>query len=164
MFGRTKSTGGFNRPDVSPCTETPIIFRDEVEPKQSFETYCQDFPATQAAILSIFDEIMHSSDVFTANPDVTKIYDMFALATLPDYRGRGLATKMVQQALKVAQKAKCNGVTVLASSDYSRRIFDKLGMEVIGTKDWTDLKNPADGTNIFKNIQSEKATAHFKKL
>ena len=95
MFGRTKSTGGFNRPDVSPCTETPIIFRDEVEPKQSFETYCQDFPVTQAAILSIFDEIMHSSDVFAANPDVTKIYDMFALATLPDYRGRGLGRNSI---------------------------------------------------------------------
>ena len=71
---------------------------------------------------------------------------------------------MVQHALQVAQKAQCDGVTVLATSDYTRRIFNNLGMEVIGTKDWTDLKNPVDGKIIFNNVRSEKATAHFTKL
>jgi len=141
-----------------------LSYRDQVEPKQSFEAYCQDFPSTHAGILCLFDELMHSSDIFRQRPDVTKIYDMFALATLPNYRGKGLATQLVQQALLVAKKAQCNGVTVLASSDYTRRIFNKLGMEVIGSKDWTDLKNPADGKSIFSDVPSEKATAHFKKL
>ena len=80
-----------------------LSYRDQVEPKQSFEAYCQDFPATHAGILCLFDELMHSSDIFRQRPDVTKIYDMFALATLPNYRGKGLATQLVQQALLVAR-------------------------------------------------------------
>ena len=134
-----------------------------MEPKQSFVEYCQDFPKTHAAILTLFDEIMHSGDVFQLYPDVSKIYDMFALATLANYRGRGLATNLVQQALLVAKKADCNGVTVLASSDYTRRIFNKLEMEVIGEKLWTDL-NYDQGKCIFGQVSSEKATAHFKRI
>ena len=134
-----------------------------MEPKQSFEDYCADFPKTHAAILTLFDEIMHSGDVFQRYPEVTKIYDMFALATLPNYRGRGLATNLVQQALLVAKKADCNGVTVLASSDYTRRIFNKLEMEVIGERQWSDL-NYDDGKCIFGDVPSQKATAHFKRI
>ena len=73
-------------------------------PKSTFEKYCQDFPETHAAIMAMFDELMWPGDVFSKYPSVNNIYDMFALATLPDYRGRGLATKLVQQALIIAKK------------------------------------------------------------
>ena len=140
------------------------VTRDQVEPKLGYEKYRKEFDFAWSVIWDITDQTTHPSNIFEKYPDVTKIYDMFALATLPNYRGKGLATKLVQQALLVAKKAQCNGVTVLASSDYTRRIFNKLGMEVIGSKDWTDLRNPADGKSIFTNVPSEKATAHFKKL
>ena len=78
--------------------------KDHIEPKSTFEKYCQDFPETHAAIMAMFDELMWPGDVFSKYPSVNNIYDMFALATLPDYRGRGLATKLVQQALIVAKK------------------------------------------------------------
>ena len=37
----------------------------------------------------MFDELLYPGDVFDKYPDVTKIYDMFALATHPNYRGQG---------------------------------------------------------------------------
>ena len=41
------------------------------------------------------------ADIFRDFPEVNKIYDMFTLACHPDYRGRGIATELVRQALKV---------------------------------------------------------------
>ena len=50
-----------------------------MEPKGSFEEYQKSFPITHAAIMTLFDEILHPGDVFSKYPDTTKIYDMFAM-------------------------------------------------------------------------------------
>ena len=44
---------------------------------------------SMAAINTLFDELLHPGDVFEKYPNVLKIYDMFAMAIHPDYRGRG---------------------------------------------------------------------------
>lgn len=50
---------------------------------------------------AVFIFVLILDDVFKKFPDLNKIYDMFTLACHPDYRGRGIATEMVQQSKKV---------------------------------------------------------------
>ena len=39
---------------------------------------------------------------------IKKIYKFDALATHPDYRGKGIATQLIQQALIIAKKSHCD--------------------------------------------------------
>jgi len=40
-------------------------------------------------------------DILENNPNINRIYDMHALCTDPDYRGRGIAKNLIQVAWKV---------------------------------------------------------------
>ena len=62
--------------------------RDEFKAKSSFDEYRKSFPHAQAVIRAMYDELLYPGDVFEKYPDVTKICNMFALATLPNYRGK----------------------------------------------------------------------------
>ena len=84
--------------------------------------------------MTLFDEILHPGDVFSKYPEVTKIFDMFAMAVHPHHRGKGIAKQLLNQAMIVAKKANCNATIVMATSDYTWKIFTKAGLEVIGEK------------------------------
>jgi hypothetical protein len=69
---------------------------------------------------------------------------------------------LVKQALLVAKKAHCNAATVLATNDYSRKIFVKLGFEILASKAWQDCIY--NGKHAFGDVKSEMASAHYLKL
>ncbi len=60
------------------------------------------FPKAHALIMYLFDEALWPPDIFHKYPGHSKIFDFFALGTLPEYRGRGIAKELVNQALKVS--------------------------------------------------------------
>ena len=128
----------------------------------SFEEYNSDLPDHLAAIQSLMDELCWPGDIFSQNATVKKLYKFDALATHPDYRGRGLATKLVNQAFIVAKKSQCDGAIVLATNDYTRKIFNKIGMEVVATKQWKDCV--FGGKKLFEEVKSEMVTSHFIRL
>ena len=101
-------------------------------------------------------------DIFQNHPEDTKYYDMFTLATKPALRGKGIGKKLVQQSLILAQKAKCSAAIVLATSDFSRKIFVKLDFELISSKEWEDCV--FDGNPAFGDVPAQNATAHYLKL
>ena len=115
-----------------------------------------------AAIVTLLDELLHPGDVFEKYPTVSKIYNLFAMAIHPDYRGQGLAKSLVKQSLIVAEKADCNALMVLAVSDYASKIFFDMGMEIIAEKEWKDCI--FDGVRPFGNVESKKATGYFMKI
>jgi GNAT superfamily N-acetyltransferase len=45
--------------------------------------------------------MMSETDIFDQFPNSGKMYDMHVLACHPDYRGRGIATQLIHQALQV---------------------------------------------------------------
>ena len=112
--------------------------------------------------MDILDRTIHPKDVLEKYPESTKIYDMFALCTDPEYRGRGLGTNMIKEAWKVAKKANCDIATVLASSNYSRKIFNNLGMDTFAKMDWNEMVY--EGKVAFKNVDSDFITTHCIKL
>ena len=138
------------------------FFRGQHDPKKTVQEHAETFPDLHAGVMALFDDLMYPGDVFVSNPDVNKIYDMFALATRPDYRGQGVASKLVKHALVVARMAGCEAVTVLATNDISRKIFDKMGMTVLGTKHWSEVV--LNGKCVFGEVESEMASAHILKL
>ncbi len=123
------------------------------------------YPQSQynASIMALTDEIMYPGDIFEAHPNDTRYYEMFALATSPEYRGKGIGKNLVLQGLKMAKKANCNAAIVLATSDFSRKIFAKLGFEIIASKSWNDCIYDVE-SSFGKNVTSANATAHYLNL
>ncbi len=54
-----------------------------------------------AALMYIVDQIASCPEVFDNHPEVNKLYDMYALGTHRDYRGRGIGSELIRQAWKV---------------------------------------------------------------
>ncbi len=52
------------------------------------------------------------------------------VSTLPEYRGRGIATKLMQQAIQDAKKAGCT-IMSLQASVYGEPVYKKLGFWVV---------------------------------
>ena len=110
-------------------------------------------------MMALFDDLMHPSDIFETHPDKKQMYDMFALSVLPEYRGRGIATKLVQEAFKVAKKAGCDCAVVLATNDFTRKIFGKLGMKVLATRPWDQCNY--DNVIIYGQVESQCLSCHY---
>ena len=133
-----------------------------MDPRATFDEYCENFPPLHASIMTLFDEIMYPGDIFETHSQDTKFFDMFTLATHPDYRGKGIGRTLVQESLKVGQEAGCSAAIVLATNDFSRKIFEKVGFELLKTKNWNDCLY--NGTPAFGNVPSKFASAHYLKL
>ena len=55
---------------------------------------------------------------------------IYAVATLPEYRGRGIASKLLNEALQlVEQSRKFDCVALIPSSTESKRLYERLGFE-----------------------------------
>ena len=65
--------------------------------------------------------------------------------------------------LKMAKLAGCDCVCVIATNDFSARIFTKLGMEKMETWVYKDIKNE-EGVNYFDKVQFETVSSWVKKL
>ena len=133
-----------------------------MDPRATYDEYCENFPPLHASVMTLFDEIMYPGDIFEKYPDNTKFFDMFTLATHPNYRGKGIGRNLVQESLKVGRQAECTAAIVLATNDFSRKIFEKVGFELLKSKNWEDCIY--NGTKAFGNVPSKNASAHYLKL
>ena len=95
-----------------------------------------------------------------------RYYYVFFIATMEEGRGKGLATKILNE---VTQKAQAEGVPVWleASSEKSKRIYERAGFETLGTivlgkgeaaADGSPKKG-GEGVKIFPMIWRPKTTS-----
>jgi ribosomal protein S18 acetylase RimI-like enzyme len=55
---------------------------------------------------------------------------IYAVATQPEYRGRGIASNLLKEALQlVEQSCKFDCVALIPSSTESKRLYERLGFE-----------------------------------
>ena len=120
------------------------------------------YPPLHASVMTLFDEIMYPGDIFEKRPNDTKYFDMFTLATHSGYRGKGIGSNLIKEGLKIGRKVDCSACIVLATNDFSRKIFQKFKFDLIASKEWKDCLY--DGRPAFGDVQSENATAHYLKL
>ncbi len=139
-----------------------FLIRGHTESKGTLEKYRKEFPESFARIMLWLDHYNHPDIFFEAKPSVNKLYDMFCLGTDPAYRRRGIGTELVKQAFKIAKKAKCEGAFVWATSDFSRKIFNNLGMELFHRGEWDSYKLPGSNEPWFEyKVGSECSTLHY---
>ena len=87
---------------------------------------------------------------------------MPSLATHPGHRGKGIGGQLVRESLSLAKKVDCSACIVLATNDFSRKIFEKFEFDLIASKEWKDCIY--GGKPAFGDVPSKNASAHYLKL
>ena len=78
-----------------------------------------------------------------ATLDIDDDCGVYVVATLPEARGRGLASRLLLQALRDARKRGCTTSTLLASAA-GRPIYARLGYRELGAVEMWELRRPGD--------------------
>ena len=68
---------------------------------ESLENLRKTFPLIHANTTFLLEKCITAKDTFQHSDEATQAYEMFALATHPDYRKRGIGLELVNQAFKV---------------------------------------------------------------
>ena len=74
----------------------------------------------------------------TLSIQTERLLDLFILCTRSSHRGQGLAGQLVKTALESASEEGVRGVVSLALSNYTQKIFRRLGWTELNTIDYAD--------------------------
>ena len=97
----TKALKSCPKSNKSPNLVT--LYREESKIPFSYEETLRVHSKVQSTMLKISSQICPIVEVFEANPDFEKFYDMRILGCHPDYRGRGIASQLIRQSLQVLE-------------------------------------------------------------
>ena len=75
---------------------------------------------------------------YTLSTQTERLLDLFILCTRSSHRGQGLAGQLVKTALESASEEGVRGVVSLALSNYTQKIFRRLGWTELNTIDYAD--------------------------
>ena len=98
------------------------------------------------------------------HPTLNKIYYMIMMGVQEDYRGRGIAGKLINKSFDVARLAGCDGAYVTATNGFTRRIFNKKGMEEVRSLEWDKVEFKGELICAGKDFGSDKISSHFMEL
>ena len=59
----------------------------------------------------------------------------------------------------MAKKCGCQGAVSVSTNDFSRKIFDNVGMETLRKKNWDEFV--IDGKKVFEDVKSAFCASHF---
>ena len=75
---------------------------------------------------------------YTLSTQTERLLDLFILCTRSSHRGQGLAGQLVKTALESASEEGVRGVVSLALSNYTQKIFRRLGLTELNPIDYAD--------------------------
>ncbi|XP_044749262.1 arylalkylamine N-acetyltransferase 1-like isoform X2 [Coccinella septempunctata] len=114
----------------------------------------------------ILDFLLYNTvqcDIFGKYPDIDKAMTVKILSVDPCMRGRGVATKLVDETRRIAIDKGCKLMYVECTSHFSAQIMKRLGFEKIYSLKYSDYK--VDGKVIFNPKQPhEEYTVYVQKL
>lgn len=82
-------------------------------------------------ILTLMEYIDQHFSIFDLYPDVDKFLDCKILAVNSNYRGYGIAGKLMEQTIQYMQEHEIKVIHVLCSSHYSARVCEKMGFKKV---------------------------------
>ena len=89
--------------------------------------------------------------------NVEEVFHFLALGVHKDYRQRGIGTKMMKAAVTLVENLGLGNVIIKGdgTSNYSKRIFEKLGFDMLLEVKYEDYKE--NGDVVFKNMGEHKS-------
>lgn len=147
---------------IEPVSGEPICLRANMKEKKSTTTFDPNM-FTDPHVKKIEGFIRYSETL----KDVYEYYEtdwkfhFFALCTAPKYRQQGIAKTMMSFALDVTRNLGIYPVYIKGegTSNYSKKIYEKLNFSVILDVPFVDYKN--NGEIVFANTGEHKTMTVF---
>lgn len=105
------------------------VFQKPDAPSHSYAAECKH-PQFKK-ILTLMEYIDQHFSIFDLYPDVDKFLDCKILAVNSNYRGYGIAGKLMEQTIQYMQEHEIKVIHVLCSSHYSARVCEKMGFKKV---------------------------------
>ncbi|XP_031638698.1 dopamine N-acetyltransferase isoform X3 [Contarinia nasturtii] len=116
------------------------------KPDQPFHSYAAECKHQQfKKILTLMEYIDHQYSTFNLYPDIEKFLDATILSVNANYRGYGVAGKLMEKTMQFMREQKITVIQMLCSSYYSARVCEKMGFKKVYVLPFADYK--VDGEN-----------------
>jgi len=115
-------------------------------------------------VVHILDQAGTAKEIFEQNSHFTNLYYMVLMTVNPEYRGRGIATSLVESCFEVAQMLGCDSAFVTATSPYTAKIFRKLDMTQFRELKWKSISFEGSFPCENKDMGSESVVSFVKSL
>ncbi|XP_045198004.2 arylalkylamine N-acetyltransferase 1-like [Mercenaria mercenaria] len=115
-------------------------------------------------VRKIVDFFEYSSENFNffAKYSISEMFEFFGLGVMPKYRRHGLGTLLVETGVKfLCNLQKPCYIKGSASSNYSKKIFEKCGFEMLAEFQFEDYK--VDGKVVFDSTGEHKSLKVYGK-
>ncbi|XP_077998796.1 arylalkylamine N-acetyltransferase 1-like [Glandiceps talaboti] len=101
------------------------------------------------AFIGELDKFLQEDEDFTKNPDAM-VCSSAKLGVDKTYRGRGIATKLIQLRTQLAREKGCKFIVAQASAPGSQKLYSNLGFEEAGEIKFCDFEYK--GERVFGAI------------
>ena len=101
---------------------------------------------------------------FIERNNAKKVYVGNGVCTASNYRGKGLATRLVAKSIEIAETGGCDYVYVCVSGNYSSKLFDRLGFTVESELRYDEFVDESGQPLIKDTREHTKAQVRLKKL
>ena len=75
--------------------------KDGMSEKPTYEELCSKLNEKAGKINVVCNDSIHASDFYASHPEFQKTLDLFAIGVNEKYQRKGIATKLVQESIKV---------------------------------------------------------------
>ena len=113
--------------------------------------------AKHLLFLSILTDQSEFTNLLPADP--TKVLEMVMLCTSPNFRKRGLGSKLVDQTIKFAKRRSYEAIKGCVTGLFSKKIYDKAGFEKLREIQYKGYE--MDGEEIFVNDMGVHTSGAF---
>jgi len=93
-----------------------------------------------------------------------KVYKGLCVCTAKEARGKGLGTKLIEESIAIATAAGCEYMYLMAASNNSIKIFDKLGFETLSELVYSEFVDAQGKPKLKDTREHVKAQVRLKKL
>jgi len=89
---------------------------------------------------------------------------MIMMGVDEEYRGRKIATNLIQMCFKIARLAGCDAAYVTATNKFTRKIFNNQGMEEFRSVEWDKIEFEGQFPCVGKDLGSDQISSHVLRL